>query len=167
MGRPKGPGAVLQTAPAYSFGGRCSSPTFADKVPGPGTYQPRLSSSNFISSKGTGFGTGGRLPSYGNKNPGPSEYDPKERVTRSTSPSFTFKGVSAKNHLVKNPAPGHYNPDRCVEADSVHSTAPAVSMSPMLHPPKSHSRQPAPGEYETYSPYMGKGKGLPVSLKFR
>lgn len=65
MGRPKGPAAVLQTAPAYTFGSRCSSPSFQDKVPGPGTYQPKLTSSDFLSSKGTGFGTSGRLAPYG------------------------------------------------------------------------------------------------------
>lgn len=65
MGRPKGPAAVLQAAPAYTFGGRCTSPSFQDEVPGPGTYQPRLSSSNFLSSRGTGFGTSGRLSAYG------------------------------------------------------------------------------------------------------
>jgi len=65
MGRPKGPAAVLQTAPAYTFGSRCSSPSFEDKVPGPGTYSAKLSSSDFLSSKGTGFGTSGRLAPYG------------------------------------------------------------------------------------------------------
>lgn len=250
MGRPKGPAAVLQTAPAYTFGGRCGVPSLQDKVPGPGTYQPRLSSSNFLSSRGTGFGTSGRLASYGeplsdprsnhnlvvaqafavcaprqlhstergplssfptchsmllsgfpathrlkmhphhtlkaclgkrlltashpcicrhagNKNPGPSEYDPRERVTRSASPSYTFHGVAAKNHLIKNPAPGQYNPDRATETMSAHATAPAITMSHRLSPPKSHSRQPAPGEYETYKPYLAMCKGLPVSIKFR
>jgi hypothetical protein len=67
MGRPRGPGAVLQAAPAYTFSGRCTSPSFQDKVPGPGTYQPRLSSSTFLSSRGTGFGTSGRLSAYGER----------------------------------------------------------------------------------------------------
>lgn len=103
----------------------------------------------------------------GHKNPGPSEYNPRERVTRSASPCYTFKGVAAKNHLVKNPAPGHYNPEGAVEVTSGHTTAPSISMSHRLSPPKSHSRQPAPGEYETYSPYLQRGKGLPVTFKFR
>jgi hypothetical protein len=50
---------------------------------------------------------------------------------------------------------------------SAHATAPAISMSHRVSPPKSHSRQPAPGEYETYKPYLEMCKGLPVSLKFR
>lgn len=65
MGRPKGHAAVLQMAPAYTFGSKCSPPSSDDKVPGPGTYQPRLSSSDFISSRGAGFGTSGRLAPYG------------------------------------------------------------------------------------------------------
>lgn len=103
----------------------------------------------------------------GNKNPGPSEYDPRERIVRSASPSYTFKGVSAKDYRLKNPAPGHYNPHTCVEAESGHSTAPAISMSHRLPPPSSHSRQPAPGEYDPYSPYLQMNKGLPVTIKFR
>lgn len=105
--------------------------------------------------------------STGNKNPGPNEYSPDERFVRSTSPSFTFKGVTAKDHRVRNPAPGHYNPGPCTETTSGHSTAPAITMSQRLAPPKSHSRQPAPGEYETYKPYLQMSRGLPVSFKFR
>jgi len=107
------------------------------------------------------------LSAPGNKNPGPSEYSPRQKLVRSTSPCFTFKGVSAKDHRVRNPAPGQYNPDRCVETESCHATAPAISLSQRLSPPKSHSRQPAPGEYDNYKPYLAMNKGLPVSLKFR
>jgi hypothetical protein len=72
---------------------------------------------------------------------------------------------SAQDYKVRNPAPGQYQP--CVEAQSAHSTAPAISMAHQLQPPKSHSRHPAPNEYTPYrsSPYLD--KGMPVTLKFR
>jgi hypothetical protein len=71
------------------------------------------------------------------------------------------------DYRVRNPAPGHYNPERCTEATSAHASAPVVSMSSRIQPPTSHSRQPAPGEYDTYKPYLEMRKGLPVSIKFR
>jgi hypothetical protein len=113
---------TLRSAPAYTFGSRAAPPAYAEQVPAPNTYQPRLTSSNFASPKGAGFGTSGRLAPYGerggvsarvcpaaaatapaaarphagNKNPAPGDYTPQDRLLRSSSPQFTFKGVAAK-----------------------------------------------------------------------
>lgn len=50
-----------------------------------------------------------------------------------------------KDHLGKNPGPGHYSPEQHTEVNSVHSSAPTVSISHRHPEPSSQERKPAPG----------------------
>lgn len=59
---------------------------------------------------------------------------------------FVYTAVLVQDHLAKNPGPGYYNPDRQTEANSVHSSAPAVSISHRHPEPHSQDRKPAPGK---------------------
>ncbi|WIA16575.1 hypothetical protein OEZ85_013245 [Tetradesmus obliquus] len=102
----------------------------------------------------------------GSGNPGPGDYGvPKDSLLRSSSPCFTFKGVAAKDHLSRNPAPGAYSPERHTAAVSKHVNPPAVSISHRCPPPTSHDRQPGPGEYNA-SDFRSTSQ-LPVTIKHK
>jgi hypothetical protein len=57
--------SVLQTAPAWTMGKKNNTLLLDDAGPGPGAYNPTLSSSQCLSSRAVGFGTSVRSASYG------------------------------------------------------------------------------------------------------
>eukprot|EP00775_Hariotina_reticulata_P009765 gene9765-9922_t len=173
---------------------RCLSatdrPNSGHAVPGPGSYRPQDVTLHFSRAPAHSMGRLGRPSSCSLLHPGPAEYSPSRRSLHNcpaasfgkaerypagayevklqlplrSSPCFTFKGVTAKNHLVKNPSPDQYKPDSCVKADSRHVSAPAISIGQRLPEPQSHERRPDPGEYDVSRPAS---KGMGVSMKFR
>ena len=110
-----GPGAynssfkTRETALSYTLGGHspeAKKTNAARVVPGPGTYESRVSSA-----PGTKFGSSARMFNKREKVPGPGNYQANSTPTRAKSPSFGF-GSGPQRALYINkptPGPGAYN----------------------------------------------------------
>ncbi|KAF8065499.1 rplU [Scenedesmus sp. PABB004] len=166
MGRARGPAAVLPASPAYSFSRSptgAASPPPRGGSPGPGDSGKLDASSTHESSRGTGFGTSGRLARYGNDNPGPGEYNADSSITHRRVLAASLTGRGSHDPLKpQSPAPGQY---KQVAAELTHPAAPAASVGQRHAPPASHARSPAVG---AYSPESFSSKSpLPVTIKHR
>lgn len=103
---PPGPGEYSptyhqrETSLSYSLGS--PAPNKGKKgVPGPGTYESRVSSA-----PGTKFASSSRMISRMEKVPGPGSYRANSDPTREKTPAYGFGSGPQRNLYIKKPTPG-------------------------------------------------------------